>query len=334
MPSATNDLNQLIANTRNAMGYTEIGNFDGTPRHVLPKRAASVMQVNLRNAAALAPSANLLRTVRSGLPTANSPGKVLSLEQTFAGTSRVVEAGAHVIVIPAAEEAKIINGEPVFERRDIHFDLIEPLKFTRLREGDPNDPQLSAKTFFQQFVDLPLSAKPIYQQFVDLDTMPMRGVHVSLSRAEMRKFKEGELAASTMASIVLGLSRAIDEVMMTSVLFHKPGLFGLQTVATAGLRFSELRALIGTNGTGAAVAPNGGLVAMTNGTPDSGGIPAELTDVMAETVIADFSRAAIAIHEDIQVVADRTGTDGSMTLTATVGIQALIPRRDVFWVRG
>lgn len=311
------DLNHLLASTRNAVGYTEISNVDGTTRHVLPKRAANVMHMNLRNSTALAQPANPLRTMRSGLPDAGTPGKVIDLNTALAASSRCVEAGSRIIVVPAAEEARFINGEPVFEQRDIHFDLIEPTRATR-HDGN----------------DLPLSPLAIFRDYVNVENMPSFGIHVSLTRREMKQFNDGELAASAMASIILGLGRTVDEVILGSVLFNKPGPFGLQSAAAAGLRFSELRAMIGTNGTGAGVAEDGSLRAGWGATTDNSGIVAELTDVCAETVIGDFSRAAAAIHEEIRLVADRTGTDGSMTLTAFAGVQALLPRPGVFWVRG
>lgn len=311
------DLNHLIANGRNAMGYTEISNSDGTPRHVLPKRAASVMTMSLRNATALTQPANPLRLLRSGLPDAGTAGKVIALDTALAASSRCVEAGSPVIVVPAAEEARIINGEPVFEQRDIHFDLIEPTRATR-HNGN----------------DLPLSPLGIFRDYVNVENMPSFGIHVSLSRREMKQFKEGELAASAMASIILGLGRAVDEVLLGTILYSNPSPFTLQAAAATGLRFTELRGMVGTDAKGAVIAANGGLVALAHMSTDTGGFPAELTDVMAETVIGDFSRAAVAIHEEIRLVADRTGTDGSMTLTAFAGIQALLPRPGVFWVRG
>lgn len=318
MPSATNDLNQLIASTRNAIGYTETSNSDGTTRHVMPRRAAGVLTMSLRNATALTQPANPLRAVRSGLPDASTPGSVITLEKALVANSRCIEAGSRAIVVPGTDEARIINGETVFEQRDIRFELIEPTPAIRDVEGS----------------DFPTGHLAIYRDRVDLKTMPLVGIHISLTRAEMRKFNEGELAASAMTSIMLGLGRAIDEVVLSAILGNRPGPFGPQAAAAAGLRFSELRALIGTNGMGAGVADDGSLRAGWGTTAGNSGIIAELTDVMVETVIGDFSRSAVALHEEIRLVADRTNTKGDLTLTAIAGIQALLPRPDVFWVRG
>ncbi len=312
------DLNQLIARTQNEMGYIEIGNIDGTPRQILPRRAANAITISLRNATELTQPANPLRVVRSGLPDASTPGSVVPLDKALVTGSRCVDAGSSVIIVPAYGDAKVINGEPVFEQRDVHFDLIEPTKATRVFNDE----------------ELPTAKLGIFRDYVNLENMHQVGVHVSLSRAEMRQYNKGQLAASAMASIVLGLGRAIDQTITYTILRGKPAVFSLPSVAVAGLRFGELRALCGTNAASASINSAGQLVVMTNGPQDTGGIAAELTDVMAETIVGDFSRCAVAVHDEIRLVADRTNARGDLTLTAFIGIQALLPRRDVFWVRG
>ncbi|MEG9471787.1 MAG: HK97 family phage prohead protease [Sphingomonas sanguinis] len=299
---AATQLTGLLATARQAVGGVPIGDRDGNPRHIFKMRAAAGGSFKLS----------------SLVPDASQPGKVIPLSTALASHSLCVGLGSTVIVVPEASEGRTVNGELIFERRDIHFDVIAPAKFGRVADAQ----------------DAPVVQLPIARAYVDMDIMPMFGVRISLTRADARKFNDGELADSAVASLVMGIGRAVDEVMTGSILYNKPGPFGLRAAAAAGLSFSALRALLGTNGTGGGVAPDGTLRAGWGTVGDNTGILAELTDVLAETIIGDFSKSAIAIHEDIRLIADRTNTQGDLELTAWVGIQALLPRPDVFWVRG
>ena len=313
-----NDLQNLLDGARKATGDIGTYSADGTLRHVVEQRAATVRQLNLRTAEMPAFAQNPLRALRTTLPAGTEAGVTTTLGHALIAGSRCAEAGARIIVVPAAEPAKSINGNVVFQRRDMRFDLIEPAQFASVPDG----------------VDLPLTELPIYRDAVDLEQMPMVGVHVSLTRAEARQYEDGELATSAMTSIMLGLARAADTILLGAIVAKNPDAFGLHKAAAAGLKFGELRAIIGTNGAGAAVAPDGKLRAGWGASGDTTGIVAEFTDVMAETLIGDFSRAAIAVHDEIRLIADRASARGDLTLTVWAGIQALLPRPGVFWVRG
>jgi len=313
-----NALKNFLLEARQATGDVGSFNADGSLRHVLKQRAATVRHLNLRTVEMPAFAQNPLRVLRSALPAGTQAGVTTTLEHALIAGSRCAEAGARVIVIPAAEPAQSIAGEVVFQRRDMRFDLIEAAPFTSVPDG----------------VDLPLTELPIYRDAVDLQKIPLVGVHVSLTRAEARQYEDGELATSAMTSIVLGLARAADTILLGAILEKNPEAFGLHKAAAAGLKFGELRAIIGTNGSGAGVAPDGTLRAGWGASGDTTGIIAEFTDVMAATLIGDFSRSAIAVHDEIQLVADRTNVKGDLTLTVFAGLQALLPRPEVFWVRG
>lgn len=313
-----NAFKNFLIEARQATG--DIGTFaaDGSLRHVVKQRAATVRQLNLRTVEMPAFAQNPLRALRSALPTGTEAGVTTTLEHALITGSRCAEAGARIIVIPAAEPAQSINGEVVFQRRTSRFDVIEPAQFASVPDG----------------VDLPLTELPIHRDAVDLEQMPLVGVHVSLTRAEARQYEDGELATSAMTSIVLGLARAADTILLGAILEKNPEAFGLHKAAAAGLKFGELRAIIGTDGAGAGVAPDGKLRAGWGASGDTTGIVAEFSDAMAETLIGDFSRSAIAVHDEIQLVADRASVRGDLTLTVWAGIQALLPRPGVFWVRG
>ena len=102
-----------------------------------------------------------------------------------------------------------------------------------------------------------------------------------------------------------------------------PQAFTIGAAASAGFDWSELRSFVGTNGAGAAVAPDGALRAA--------GIPATLTPVIATTIAGSFGRAAAAIMDDLRVSVERRGLLGGLTMTAWADIKALIPNPDAFW---
>ncbi|MCY1293302.1 hypothetical protein D9M70_425580 [compost metagenome] len=58
---------------------------------------------------------------------------------------------------------------------------------------------------------------------------------------------------------------------------------------------------------------------------------AELTPVTADTIVGSFSRAAVAVHEDIRLVAERTNRQGELILTAWANMQALLPLPGAFF---
>lgn len=307
-------LQNLLNSARHAQGGIPTYDYDGSLRHVVPTRAARAHRVSLRDLTVGDFAEGSTRIARTALPSGTEAGEQSTLDHALVAASRCVAAGARLIVVPAATEGQAINGNVVYKRQEHRFDVIEAAEFTAVPEG----------------VDLPAAALPIYSALINPDAMSLVGVHVPLSRAAQREYQDGQLAAHSIASIAAGVAKAADAALLAAIVAANPTAFTLAKAAGAGLRFPELRALCGTAGTGSVVSGNGGLVVLpAAGAP--GGIAAEFTDVIAPTVVGDFSRAAIAVDEEIQLVADRTNVNGDLELTVWVGLQALLPRPDVFW---
>lgn len=89
------------------------------------------------------------------------------------------------------------------------------------------------------------------------------------------------------------------------------------------MRFGDARALAGTNATGAAVGADGVLRVA--------GVPAELTPDTAATLIGDWSRAGVAINEEVTVICERLDANGRLALSVWATMLPVVPDSSVFW---
>jgi len=174
--------------------------------------------------------------------------------------------------------------------------------------------------------DLTDSAIQVYRAYADRKTIPAYGVRIPMSRSEQKSYREGELADSVLVSIALGVSRAADAALLGAIKAANPAAFSLAAAAAKGLKFHELRSLVGTAGTGAAVGQDGALRVA--------GVQAELTPDIDATIVGAFNRSAVAIHEEITLLAERINVQGALVLTCWVHLQALLPKPDSFFSVG
>lgn len=302
-----NELLKLLSDARRQLGYTEFAGPDNTVRHVSRKPAASVATLSLRALELPAP----IRP--TGLAAVHAPqreaaGKVTTLPLAIAQRSRAVTAGARLFLVePAVAAVPQGSGEVALTRRNGRFTVTEPAALVKTPDGD----------------DLVAGTLPFFAANVDLDTMPAYGCHFELSRADQRDYNDGELADAALASLVMGIGRACDAELLATIVAGTPAAFSIGAAASKGFEFQELRALIGTAGTGAAIGQDGTLRA--------GGVVGELTDASTATLIGAWSRAGVALADDVRVIAERTGRDGALRLTAWVNLQAMLPRAGCFW---
>jgi len=120
----------------------------------------------------------------------------------------------------------------------------------------------------------------------------------------------------------VGLGRVADAAIFAELAAQSVNPWALAKAAEAGVPFGELRALVGTGGTGAQ-ATEGGLFV--------DGIPAELSADTAGTFVGAWSRAAIAINPDINLLLKRTSAAGELEVTCWVDMKAYVPSPEFFW---
>jgi len=303
------EIANLLASAKNQLGYVASHDATGGVRHIQEKAAASVARHSLRAMELPTFAADPLRIVH--MPVGTEAGKKTKLSDAVLAGSRAAAAGARLVLIPAAAEPITAgNGEVYFTKRETRFDVIDAADFAVVTDA----------------ADVTTSDLPVHRALVDLETMPALGFRVDLSRRDQKAYADGQLADTALASIALGLARAADQVLLAAIVASTPSAFTLAKAATAGFEFSELRALVGTAGTGAAVGQDGTLRAA--------GVMAELTPDAAATVVGSWSRAAIAVHEEITLTAERIDVNGGLTLTCWTNIQALLPLPGAFWTLG
>lgn len=302
-------LHNLLSSARQAVGDIAVFADDHSLRGVHKRTAASVARHSLREMSFPAFVPDPRRIVHTPLGT--EAGKRTTLSDAVMAGSRCAMAGAHVVVVPSAAEAiPTSNGQLAFAKRETRFDVIQAAQFVTVPDGD----------------ELADSALPVLRALVDLDTMPSMGVRIPLSRTEQKSYADGQLADATLVSIALGIARAADATLLAAIMATNPSAFTLSAAATLGVEFAELRALVGADADGASVGQDGTLRAA--------GILAELTPDNDATLIGAFSRSAIAVADDIALIAERIDTQGNLTLTAWVNMQALLPLPGAFWTVG
>lgn len=239
-----------------------------------------------------------------------APGaQTLRLDAAIAHASRVAQAGAAIIIRrePDSAAATGRTGEIILQRVPGSFDVIEPATFSAVADD----------------ADVAVSPAPRYSAAIDFSAVESRAVCIEVPRSMQRSVGRELLGAELLTAVALGLARVADSVLLEALAGATLADFSLAAAAASGVRFDELRALIGTTGTGAAVDAAGKLRAA--------GIPAELTADTASTYAGAFDRAAVAFHADIPLHVERRDAAGNLALTCYVTAQALLPAPGFFW---
>ena len=220
--------------------------------------------------------------------------------------SRVADAGAHIIRLP--EQTLIEGPAPVLADVPAGLRIVRPAPFSTVADGD----DITASSL----------ADVIAEAKVDRATMPQIGVRIPMPRSALQGIGEAQIVAEVTHAITLGVGAAVDRIMLSAIVAAGPAPFSFGAVAGAGLRFGDLRAIIGTGGAGAA-ADQGGLYVS--------GVAAETSDAVPQTVIAAFNRFGVIVTPEIELLAERTDAAGGVVLTAWLGIAGLVPDAGFAW---
>lgn len=237
-------------------------------------------------------------------PTGESAGKTTKVSAALIAASLVAKAGAHIIV---AAERPIPNANELALYRDAGaLVIVDPATFGAVADG------ANATT----------SPLPVKSADISWPTAPSIAFSTAITRRQGKDAGYG-LEAAVAHAIVLGLARAADNTLLGAIVAASPSAFTLGAAAARGLEFAELRALIGTAATGAAVGQDGTLRAA--------GVLGELTPTIAETIVGSFTRAGVAVHPEISVHAKRTSLYGDMEITVFANMLPLVPDASAFW---
>lgn len=312
---STNILGDIITTASNKPVFSEIIEQTETYRRRMPVNQSDLRHLNLRE---LQIRDTLTHSSVPALAQPGSPGVVSQIAPlTIAGASRVIQAGSNLMLV--SSDTRPLNGQDragYFYEDATVFIQSEPAKFQPIQEG----------------ANVPESDSPVYREILYKLAVKSYMFSTKIDRRRQERFFANELEESLMKSIMLGIANAADKALLERILisgysdpylansYVPPETFSLAKVAARGLRFGDLSAIIGTAGNGAAINQNGQLVA--------GGVQAEFSDAIPETIIGAFSKSAVTIGQDITLIANRSGAnalDGSMTVTCIAEIGTLIP---------
>lgn len=239
-------------------------------------------------------------------------GQLQYLKSSLASNSRVLQAGANLILLQRSSEVAFSDKDIVaFEQHASEYITVEPANITAGTVDSNGEMTVNATEL------------PVKSAVVDRENLTQRAVRFNIPRSTLKQKGEDQVSAEMMTSIALGIGRAIDNELLSTVESTTPNQFSIANAAAAGLRFPELKAVVGTSAA-ATTTENGQLYA--------GGVPAELSADSSQTIIGAFDRAAIALADEIQVIVERRNANGSLTVTCWLDIQALVANPSAFWI--
>lgn len=317
-------LRALLADAKRQLGFMEFSRGDALPLQV-DKHAATAGDFSLRElqvAMRMAGATGNQSGASDLTITERQAGELIPLSGAIIERSRVAQAGAQVVLVDPAKEARPIGdgkGTLGFAYQRKQFITVDPAPFALVAEpAAPDLPEVGES-------DLPVSRIFVGFNGSTNETFagPSYGVRFKLPRAMRKEVGEDQLLHEVLVSIVFGLARAADHAFLSAVVAAAPAAFSLAAAAARGVQFKELRALVGTAGTAAAVGQDGVLRAA--------GVPAELTPTVAPTIVGCFGNAGVAVHDSLRIAIERLDAAGNLVVTCWADMQALLPDDSFFW---
>ncbi|MBB3176250.1 hypothetical protein [Variovorax sp. Sphag1AA] len=300
-------LPSLFASARRALGFHEhhTPGYD-EPTHVYATEPAVAGAFRLSDVFP-APSGDQLRELDSQSTQRVPAGVTQTMSHVVMNASRVLQAGARLLPIadapPAVQDGDVI----AWHKRAARFEVVTPAAFAIVADGD----------------DAATSPLPLAGAEINLGDAASHAVSFTLTRREQKDRSDADAEFIVARALSLGLAQLCDRVLLEAIVASTPSAFTLGKAAAQGLRFDELKAICGTSAQGATVGAAGDLRVS--------GIGADLTDVIAPSIVGAFGRAAVAVNDEIRIVIKRTSIRGDMEITVFVTLEALLPTSD-FWV--
>lgn len=303
-----NPLTDMLAEAQRTQPHQDFkrDGFDDPIR--IRKPAASLRTLSLKNSFMPA-LIGQDGTTLTAAPIANMAGEKIPMSAAIIANSRVAKAGAHIIIRPDQTRAIAMGqrGGVALANQVGHFVTVEAAQFSFVPDEE----------------EVPVSLIPVSRAKLNWETAQSIGVRFHLNHKTQKDIGNDQYAAELMVAITIGLARAADRMILEAINATTPAAFTLGAAAAQGIAAHELRGIVGVSGIGAAFRNDGTLTAA--------GVSAELTGDMGGTLIGAFNRCAIAIHEDVSVLAERTSAAGALDVTCWCSMIALLPDSQKFW---
>ncbi|WP_354682273.1 hypothetical protein [Cupriavidus necator] len=299
------DLSALLARARTEQAAVQhIGSGMDMPHAVSGRVPAASQYFDLRELSL--PSLLNADGIVTSAPAGEPAAKTTSVSAAVIQRSLVAQAGAHIIV--AAERPAPYTNELALYRDAGALVIVDPATFGTVSDG------ANATT----------SALPVKSAAISWPDAPSIAFSTIITRRQS-KDSGYDVEAAVAHAIVLGLARAADKTLLAAIVnaLAAAPTFTLGAAAARGIEFAELKSLVGTAATGAAVGQDGTLRAA--------GVLGELTPTIAETIVGSFARAGVAIRPEIAVHAKRTSLAGNLELNVFANMLPLVPDAGAFW---
>ncbi|RJL09430.1 hypothetical protein [Paracoccus siganidrum] len=315
---AGHQLRDLVAHVRRLLPYDERTPAGFEEPTVRIARPAAAMH-GLRLTAALPSLLDADGRITVAPASSRSAGDVLTLVDAVASHSRVVQAGAHILAEPQSVAAQTGTGVPAMQQVSVGMQIFSPAPFALVDDPDADvSPDEAALSDLSDIM-----AEGRIERPEDLRNL---GFRVTLTRRQIRDMDEATLMGAIVHSISMGVARAVDAELLAALaaVVDAAETAGqrISFAAATGLRFDELRAIVGTSGIGAA-GDRGNLFV--------DGIPAALSGDLAGTLIGAWDRFAVALGGQITLLVKRTSGAGDVEITAWAAMKAVIPDAGYAW---
>ena len=331
--------NHQITTTRaastDALGLLRAAFTEGRKAHSVEARTAAGMSephaflrkkpiagATITTAALLPRGAGLGRDGRLSLANllGESAGQQISILDAVALSSHVLRAGAHLIDEAAAVPINTGNPDaPALQRVPTGLRIVKPAKFSAM-DDTAGDPEVTASTLASIIAEAKIE-RP--------EDLTRYSFAVPLKRGDLRDIEDDRLLAEVLAAIVLGIGGAADACLLAAIHAAGPANFHLGAAAAKGLRFPDLRAIIGADFVEGAILP--AQTTIDQGALYLGGIPADLSDAAEPSTIAAWDRFGVCLGGEIAALVERKSATGDVVLTCHVGMAAIVPDAGFAW---
>lgn len=295
----SNDIRSLIALGRQAQGH----NAGGTGIGSAPPVVAGTIKLARAMPAFGDEAANYERRF-----TQRPAGGVYDLIGAIRAASVVCSLGAQIVPLKSDPHTVTDSqGTAATYIRKAEFKVIESAAFQVIAES----------------ADITATSLPFRSSKIDnLGDVPTHGARFVLERADQREFRDSELEAIISHAVALGLGQIADRVLLGKINAAAPAVFSVGALAAKGLRATEIKALVGTAGTGAGYVQGSLFVS---------GVEALLTREMTQTIIGAWPRAAIAMEDEVQIIVNRMNVAGRLEVSVFTAVDALVPDTGAFF---
>lgn len=305
--NAVSTLAAIITEARSAQGDTPFFDENHAVRGIHKRTPAAVRWDSMENVI-LQPVPDVV-AYRTVTPGAIPAGKRYTFASAVLAASKINQLGAHVFILPDDASFSLPSGELGFTKKRHGLELLRASEFAAVDDGD----------------DVAETALRLAFAEANRAEMPSHATSHRLTRKQQREYDDsGRLAALAGAGIAAGVADLVDGLLLKALVANTLEAFSLGAVAAKGLGFDNLRAVVGTNGDAATVG--------TDGVLRAAGVPAILSDQIAETIIWAPSWSGVAIAPAMGLVAERLNVAGDLVLTSFVNAEQLIVDASAVWI--